>query len=105
MNLEQAGYGQANLFEDTMNRLSAEFQHKANMVNSDPPKYPEPPTATGTTEIIQQVLAQNQDIMILLSANSGKIGIKNTNRPPTTSTGTLQGQTIRPMHEYFDKYF
>ena len=57
------------------------------MVNGDPPKDVAPTSATGTAEILQQVLDQNQELMRLLSANNRKSGRKNTNRPPTNSTG------------------
>ena len=75
------------------------------MVNITPPEYPLPPIATVTAEILQQVLAQNKDMMKLLYYNSGKSVIKNINRPPTTSTGPHQGQLHQPIPEYFDKYF
>ena len=34
LTLEESGYGKADLVEDTVIRLSAEFKHQANMVNS-----------------------------------------------------------------------
>ena len=105
MTLKQADYGQSNLVEDIENRLSVEFQHQANMVNSAPHEDPATPTATVTAEILQQVIDQNQELMKLISANSGKSFSKNTNRPLTPSTGHFQGQPPRPMHAYFDKYF
>ena len=66
LTLKQAGYRQTNLVEDILNHLYAEFQHKENMVNSVLPKDPSPPIATGTADIMQQVLDQNQEMMRLL---------------------------------------
>ena len=43
------------------------------MVNISSPKDTEPPTATGTAEILQQVLAQNQELMQLLSLKVRKV--------------------------------
>ena len=43
LTLKESGYGQANLVEDIVIRLSEEFQHQSNMVNITPPKDPEPP--------------------------------------------------------------
>ena len=71
MALKQAGYGQTNLMEYIVRRLSAKFQHQANMVNIAPPKYPSPSISTVTAEILQQFFAQNQDLMRLISYNSG----------------------------------
>ena len=70
-----------------------------------PPEYPSPTPETGTVENLQQVLSQNQELMLLISTNSGKSGSKNTNRPPNTSTRPPQGQPHHPMPAYFDKYF
>ena len=103
--LKQSGYGQANLAVDIVNRLSTEFQHQENMVNSAPLKDPAPTTETGTAEIMQQVLAQNLELMQLLSDNNRKSGWNNTNIPPNPSTGPCQGQHCHPMTAYFDKYF
>ena len=105
MTLKQAGYGQANIVEDIICRISTEFQHQANMVNSAPPEYPAPQIATGATEIIQQVLDQNQELMHLLSSNNRKSYRKNTNRTPTTSNGNFQGQPRQPTPKFVDKYF
>ena len=74
------------------------------MVNSDPPEDPAPPIEKGTTKILQQVLAHNQEMMWLLSAKSGKIIRNNINRPPTPSNRPSQGQYHHPMPTYFDKY-
>ena len=74
------------------------------MVNIARPKYPAPQTATGIAETLHQVLAQNQELMQLLSVNIGKSGRKNTNSPPTPSNGPLQGQHFQPMPAYFDRY-
>ena len=52
---KKSGYRQANLVEGIVSRLYVEFQHQANMVNSDPHKDPAPPIA-GTAEILQQVI-------------------------------------------------
>ena len=59
MTLEEAGYGQANIVEDIVSRISEEFQHQSNMVNSAPPEDPAPPIA-GTEDLLQQVISQNQ---------------------------------------------
>ena len=42
------------------------------MVNGVPPEDPAPPIETGTAEILQQVLAHNQELMQLISDNSWK---------------------------------
>ena len=86
LTLGESGYGKANLVEDIVSRLSAEFQYQANMVNGTPPKDPAPPI-TGTIELLQQVLVHNQELMRLISDKYGKSGRKNTSRPPTHSTG------------------
>ena len=86
-----------------MSRLSAEFQHQANMVNSAPPEDPAPPI-TGTSDILQQVIAQNQELMRLIYSKYGKSGRNNTNRPPNPSIGPLQVQPHHPMPTYFDRY-
>ena len=83
----KAGYGQSNIVEDIVSRLSVEFQHQAKMLNSAPTKYPAPPIS-GTAELLQQVLIQNQESMRLLSDKYGDSGRNNTNRPPTPSAGT-----------------
>ena len=90
---------------DIVIRLSTKFQHQENMVNSDPPGYPAPKIATGAAEILQQVLAQNQDLMQILSTNSGKKNRKNTNIPLNLSTRPHKVQFCHPMPVYFDKYF
>ena len=74
------------------------------MVNSAPPGDPAPPTATGTAEILQQFIAQNQDLIRLFFTNSGKSGNKNNSKPPNPSAGPRQGQPSHPMPAYFDKY-
>ena len=104
MTLKEAGYQQANIVEDIVSRLSAEFQHQANMVKIDPPEDPAPPIS-GTAELLQQVLAQNQELMQIISAKDVENGRKNTNMPPTNSTGPFQGQPCHQMPAYFDKYF
>ena len=104
LTLKEAGYGQVNIVEDIASRLSAEFQHQEKMVNSDPPEDPAPPIATGTEEIIQQVMAQNKDLMRLFYAKDEIIGRNNTNRPPPY-TGPCQGQPHHSMPGYLDKYF
>ena len=92
-----------NLVEDIMSRLSAKFYYQANMVNSTSPEYPAPPIS-GTAELLRQFLAQNQELMQFISAKDRESGRKNTNSPPTTSTGPCQGQPCHPMPTYFDKY-
>ena len=89
LTLGESGYGKANLVEDIVSRLSAEFQYQANMVNGTPPKDPAPPI-TGTIELLQQVLVHNQELMRLISDKYGKSVRKNTNRPPTPFTGPCQ---------------
>ena len=86
-------------------RLSAKCQHQANMVNSPPPpKYPALLIETGTVEITQQVLAQNQEIMQLLYTKNGKYVRKNINIPPNPYTGTFQEKHHNTMPAHFDKY-
>ena len=63
LTLQQAGYHQANLVEDIVSRLTTTFQHEANMVNIVPPEDPSPPTTTGTADILNQVIAQKQELM------------------------------------------
>ena len=75
------------------------------MVNGAPPKDPAPQIATGTVEILQQVLAQNQELTQLISSKDEKGGSKNNNRLPTPSTRPSQVQPRNPMPTYFGKYF
>ena len=49
---KEAGYGQENLVEDIMSRLSAKFQYQANMVNRAPPEDPAPPISV-VAELLQ----------------------------------------------------
>ena len=96
MTLEEAGYGQANFVQDIVSRLSKEFQYQANMVNSVPHEDTAPPIA-GKSEFLQQVPAQNRELVQLIFSKDGKIGRNNTNRPPTNSTVPRQGQPCNPM--------
>ena len=100
---KEAGHRQSNLLEDIVSRFSAEFRHQANIVNITPPKYPAA-AITGTAELLQQVIAKNQELMRLLSAKDGKSVRENTNRLSSPSTGPCQGQPSHPMTVYFDKY-
>ena len=93
-----------NLVEDIMSRLSAKFYYQANMVNSTSPEYPAPPIS-GTAELLQQVLPQNQELVRLLYAKYWKSFSKNTKRHPIPSTKPRQWQPCHPMPAYFDKYF
>ena len=103
LTLKKFGYGQANLVEDIVSRLSEEFQHQANMVNSAPPDGPAQPITTVNAEILHQFIALNQELMQLLSTKDEESGRKNTNRSPTSSTRPWQGQPRHPMPAYFDK--
>ena len=51
-----------------MSRLYEEFQQQENMVNIAPHEDPSPSIATGTTDILQEVITQNSELMRLLSA-------------------------------------
>jgi hypothetical protein len=113
LTLEQAGYGQANLVEDIVNRLSIEFNHQANMIgetNNDPPPLCPPVTENAnhatTDTILQQVLTQNQELMRMLAANAGPTGGRRNRTPRASrpSTGPRQGQPRTPMPAYFNKY-
>ena len=75
------------------------------MVNGAPPKDPAPQIATGTVEILQQVLAQNQELTQLISSKDEKGGSKKTNRLPNNSTRPHQVKPCHPMPVYFGKYF
>ena len=111
LTIEQAGYGQANLVEDIVNRLSAEFSHQANMTDNEPPdmsiqNQTQPPDTANhatTDNILQQVLTQNQELMRMLSTNSTRTNTR-VRRPSRPSTGPRQGQPRTPMPAYFDKY-
>jgi hypothetical protein len=106
LTMEQAGYGQANLVEDIVSRISAEFNHAANMAEQTnlPPSNDDtsPPPASAnhatTDTILQQVLAQNQELMKMLASN------RKPTRRPRPSTGPRQGQPRTPMPAHFDKY-
>ena len=67
MNLEEAGYGQANLVDKIVSLINAELNHQYNMCEHIPDEYTAPPHATvgNTTNntILQQVLAYNQELM------------------------------------------
>jgi hypothetical protein len=104
--MEQAGYGQANLVDDIVNRLSTEFCHQINLAGT----VTNPPTEGATEEsdtanhattdgILQQVLAQNQELMHLLASNGAR-----RVRRPRPSTGPRQGQPRTPMPAHFNKY-
>ena len=72
-------------------------------MNSSPLEDTAPPI-TGNTELLQQVLTRNQELVQLLSDTDEEICSNNTNRPPTPSTGPRQGQPHHTMPVYFDKY-
>ena len=55
-------------------------------------------------ELLQQVLAQNQELMRLISSKDGKSDRKNTNRPPTPSAGPRQVQPHHTMPTYSNRY-
>ena len=50
---------------------------------------------------MQQVLANNEDLVVILSSNSAKGSRNNINRPLNHSTGTLQVQPSQPRPTYF----
>ena len=68
------------------------------------PEDPVPPISIGTAEILQQVHAQNKELMQIISASSGKSVRKSTNRPPSPYNRPCQGNTCHPMPAYSDKY-
>ena len=92
--MEAAGYGQANMVmvDDIVTRLTAEFNHQANLAFGPPPSEPPVPplappasAAHATTDtILQQVLAQNQELMKMLASNANNSST-NTNRRPRTN--------------------
>ena len=111
LTIEQAGYGQANLVEDIVTRLTAEFNHQANMIEQtdtapviEETTNPPPAANHATTDtILQQVLAQNQELMRML-ASPAPTARRDRPRASRPSTGPRQGQPRTPMPAYFDKY-
>ena len=115
LTLEEAGYGQANLVEDIVSRLSAEFLHQANMMNEEhqppteapPAAVPPPNTANHTTTdtFLQQLITQNQEMMrVIASNNANTPNPRGTPRIPRVSTGPRTGQPFSPIPARFDKY-
>jgi uncharacterized phage-associated protein len=107
LTVEQAGYGQANLVNEIVNRLSAEFNHQANMTSdhtqtSDDESQVDTANHATTDTILQQVLAQNQELMRMLTTPA--FSRRNNRRTGRPSTGPRQGQPRNPMPAHFDKY-
>ena len=100
LNLEEAGYGQANLVEKIVSRINAELNHQYNMCEHIPDEYTAPPHATvgNTTNntILQQVIAHNQDLMRQLSISKSSTRNHKSNLP-RPSTGPHQGKPCTPM--------
>ena len=113
LTLQEVGYGQANLVEDIVSRLSAQFQHQANLAAEEaPPPAPAPapaPTANAAEQYqpsppdyLREVLAQNADLMrrLMETTNLGT-RIPRRGRP---STGPRTGQPPTPLPARFNKY-
>jgi len=115
LTMEAAGYGQANMVmvDDIVTRLTAEFNHQANLAFGPPPSEPPAPplappasAAHATTDtILQQVLAQNQELMKMLASNANNSST-NTNRRPRTNASASKrtGQPSYPLAAWADKY-
>ena len=114
LTLQEAGNRQANLVEDIVSRLSAQLQYHANLadVYVAPPAPPAPtavttapvpapalPTAppvaghVATETYLQQVLAQNQELMRqLMDSNNHRSRRRDRGRGRRTLTGPRTGQ-------------
>ena len=113
LTLQEVGYGQANLVEDIVSRLSAQFQYQANLVAGEaPPPAPAPapaanqaePCAPPPPDYLREVLAQNADLMRRLMENTNNgLGtrIPRRGRP---SDGPRTGQPSTPLPAHFNKY-
>jgi uncharacterized phage-associated protein len=109
LTIEQAGYGQANMVNEIVERLSTQlYCQGANMMHEEK-NDDQPDTAPATDNanhattdnILQQVLTQNQELMRMLASNAGP---RRQNRRPRPSTGPRQGQPRTPMPAHFNKY-
>ena len=115
LTLQEAGYGQANLVEDIVSRLSAQFQYQANLAAEEAPNpAPAPAPAPACANVaapppdyLQQVIAQNQDLMrgrLMEHTNHSGLGtrIPRRGRP---SDGPRTGQpSTPPLPVHFNKY-
>ena len=126
LTLQEAGNGQANLVEDIVSRLSAQLQHHANLadvyvappaptaptaVTTAPVPAPALPTApvaghVATETYLQQVLAQNQELMRqLMDSNNHRSRRRDRGRGRRTLTGPRTGQPATPLPAAtFNKY-
>ena len=116
LTLQNAGYGNANLVDEIVNRVATDIQAHLNIIQgpptlpTPPPAAPEPepepepePTAQHVTTdtIVNQLIQQNQEIMRILVANNNN---RNVRRRPRPSTGPRPGQPTRPLPARINKY-
>ena len=109
LTLQNAGYGNANLVDEIVSRVTTDIQHHLNIIQGPPPQEetpePEPEQLAQhvtTDTIVNQLIQQNQEMMrLLVAANSNN---RTTRRRPRPSTGPRPGQPTRPLPARINKY-
>jgi hypothetical protein len=119
LTLHEAGYGNANLVEDIVARLTNELNHRANIVHEEPPVVPAPepaaPVANATVDsnnpLLAQILQQNAELLRCIACNSNGSTPSNAGnqRPPARTRlprhpdGPRQGQPRTPLAANYNK--
>ena len=119
LTLHEAGYGNANLVEDIVARLTNELNHRANIVHEEPPVVPAPepaaPVANATVDsnnpLLAQILQQNAELLRCIACNSNDSTSNAGNQRPPARTrlprrpeGPRQGQPRTPLAANYNKY-
>ena len=111
LTLQNAGYGNANLIEEIVTRVSSDIQAHLNVIQGPPPTPPPEPEEipplqpaaqhVTTDALVTQLIQQNQEMMRLLATSNNN---RNTRRRPRPSTGPRPGQPTRPLPARINKY-
>jgi hypothetical protein len=115
LTMEATGYGQgqANMIDEIVTGMTAEFNHQANLAFRPPPlEPPVPPLAPPASAahatmdtILQQVLAQNQELMKMLASKTTNSASNNTRRPRSNvSSSKRGGQPTYPIPAWATEY-
>ena len=119
LKVDQMGFGQANFVEEVASRVSADILQRANIFHSAPIQAPEPPVLTQEPisqpptfcqptanaviddSLIQQLLAQNKQLIESLANQNPRF---NRRRQPRPATGPRKGSPRTPLPAHFNKY-